>query len=757
MHWNKPYPLVALTFTCTLSIVPTTNAFNFGLADHVATIDQPRRVALADMNDDGLLDIVAIHNNVFDGGQFNSRLSVMLATTGGDSFEPPTAQPVPSINEGNFVVIDADADGQLDVVVDSQGSSVLRLYRGQGNGQFDTAIEFATEDRAQWLLSNDFNADGRPDLVYSGAFGLLGLLLNDGQGGFMDWQSLDSVGFIGGPMASGDLNADGRPDLVVASNSSGSVAVLLADQDGFPANPQFLSIAADSLDGVTIGDVDNDGLVDLVFSGTGATSEAQRPEDQGLWTIRNLGAGQFADPTVDEMFEARDIHLVDLDDDGWLDVAGVVVDDSAVAVKLNDGQGNWQRRRDWNTTRFPTDLALGDINGDNRIDLVTPASADQPESDFALLLNLGHGEFAARQDYRLPGTSASLAVTGLCADDAPDLLTGLTRSGPNFLARVSGDGERGFLPAELLAPLGSFGAYRSIDEALADFNGDGHPDVVLALDGAPNAALVALNDGTGEFDVASDVLLMTTGRPKGVAVGDFNNDDRVDVAVPNSSIGNVDVSIFFNLGNNNWSAEQRNATQGVPIYPVVGDLDGDGWLDIVVGNQTSDIVSIFRNDQGQFTLETVAPGGRAWHLQLIDFNDDNAPDLLFGLEGQPANGSSAAIMLNDGHGNLGNPSIQSSPNTLAVRAGDLDGDGSLDLVGIGSHGIFTTYRGLGNASFEAPLSRPGASDDGLGDLRVVDLDQDGRPEVLSQRGHSLSVYVQDAFDIDLLLLDGFED
>ena len=758
MHGNKPFQMLALTLTLMLLAIPAASGFNFGLADYVSTIEQPRRVALADINGDGRLDIVATHNNLFDGPEFNSRLSVMLAAAEGNDFEAPLAQTIPSVNEGNFVVIDADSDGQLDVVVESLGSSVVRLLRGQGNGQFDAAIEFAIEDRAQWLLSDDFNADGLPDLVYSGVFGLLGLLLNDGQGGFTDWQALDSVGFVGGPMASGDLNADGRPDLVVISSSGGDVAVLRSGADGIPANPQFLAVAAASLDGVAIGDVDGDGLVDMVFSGTGTTSDTLRPEDQGLWTIRNLGAGAFAEPVFDEMFEARDIQLADLDGDGWLDVAGTVVDDSSVAVKLNDGEGGWQRRRDWNTTRFPTDLAIGDFDGDGRPDLVTPASAAQSQGDFALLRNLGNGEFAAREDYRLPGTSDSFSLADLSSDGVADLLTGLIRSGPNFLSSARGDGSRGFAPAELLAPLGSFGAYRPLDDALADFNADGHLDVVLAMDGPPNAALVALNDGTGQFDVASDVLLMTTGRPHGVAVGDFNNDGLVDIAVPNSSIGNIDLSIFFNLGNGNWGSEQRYATQGVPIYPVVGDLDGDGWLDVVVGNQTSNIITIFRNNQGQFTLETMAPGGRAWHLQLIDFNDDKVPDLLFGLEGVPESGSSsAAIMLNDGNGNLDTLLIQPGPNTLAVRAGDLDGDGLLDLVGIGSRGIFTTYRGLGNASFEPAVTRRGASNDGGGDVRIIDLDEDGKPEVLSRRGHSLSVYVQDAFVADLIFRNGFED
>jgi hypothetical protein len=757
MDRNPPFQMLALTVVIMLLTIPNASGFNFGLADYVITIEQPRRVALADINKDGRLDIVATHNNVFDGAVFNSRLSVLLASADGSGFDAPLTQPIPSVNEGNFVVFDADADGQLDVMVESLGSSVVRLLRGLGNGEFAVAIEFATEDRAQWLLANDFNADGRPDLAYSGVFGLLGLLLNDGQGGFDDWQALDPIGFVGGPMASGDLNADGRQDLVVTSAGGGNVAVLLGSADGIPSNPQFLSIDAASLDGVAVGDVDGDGLPDMVFSGTGTTTATLRPEDQGLWTILNQGAGSFAEPVFDEMFEASDIRLADLNGDGHLDVAGAVLSDSSVAVKLNDGAGGWQRRRDWNTTFLPTDLAIGDFDGDGRPDLVTPSSVAQPEGDFTLLRNLGNGEFAAREDYRLPGTSNALSLADLSGDGVPDLLTGLIRSGPNFLSIARGDGARGFAPADLLAPLGSFGAYRPVDHALADFNDDGHFDVVLAMDGPPNAALVALNDGSGQFDVASDVLLMTTGRPHGVAIGDFNNDGLIDVAVPNSSIGNVDLSIFFNLGNNNWGSEQRYATQGVPIFPVVGDLDGDGWLDVVVGNQSSDVLSIFRNNQGLFTLETMAPGGRAWHLQLIDFNDDNAVDLLFGLEGMPENGnSSAAIMLNDGSGNLGTPLIQSSPNTLAVRAGDLDGDDLLDLVGIGSRGIFTTYRGQGNASFEPAISRRGASGNGGGDVRIIDLDGDGKLEVITGDGHSVAVYVLDAFITDLIFRDGFE-
>ncbi|NBB91975.1 MAG: hypothetical protein GVY32_02260 [Gammaproteobacteria bacterium] len=756
---NRASRLLLASMALTIVISKPVWAIEFELADSIETIEAPRKLALADMNGDGLLDIVAQHDNLWPGSPFENRLTVMLATGDGSSFLPPVATSTPMLKDGNLVVFDADEDGNLDVVTASFSNNELLLFAGDGSGGFDAAETIPLSDDAVWLSSADFDGDGHQDIVYSGNFGVLGLLPGDGKGGFGPAVALGPVGFIGGPTAIGDLDGDGLPDLAMSSESGGSLAVLINDGTGIPANPQILSVDAANLSGVAIGDVDGDGLADIVVSGTGSNTIELRPQQQGLWTLINQGSASFAAPVVDEMFDARDIELADFDGDGFPDVAGHVVESNAVAVKLNDGQGGWQRRRDWNTTRFPTDLAIGDLDGDGLPDIVAPASAQQPVGDIALLLNEGGGAFAAREDYRMPGESRFMVIEEIDGDTIADIVAGLVQIGPNALGTLPGEGGTGFLPAVLSDPLGSFGSYRPGPIAAAHFDTDGHLDVVTALDGSPNAAMVIPGTAGGAFDVDSHVLLATTGRPQGVAVGDFNNDGRTDVAVPNSSIGNIDLSVFFNLGGGNWGDEERYATQGVPIYPVVGDLDGDGWLDVVVGNQVGNELSIFRNDEGQFILETVDLGGRQWHLQLIDFNDDGALDLLLGLEQNGAGGPSearAAILLNDGDGNFSAPLLQSSTDTLAVRAGDLDGDGHLDLVGIGGRSLFTIYPGLGNAQFEAPTTWRGAAGDGSGALRIVDLDHDGTPEVLSIRSYSVSVYTQEGVIIDGLFSDRFE-
>lgn len=751
--------LVVVLTACWLAAPVPSLATEFKLTDYVETLPQPRRVQLHDMNGDGLLDIVATHSNIFETVGEENRLTVMLATGDGSTFDAPVATPIPMTNEGNFVVIDVDDDGILDVVTSSGKQPVLLHFRGLGNGQFEDAAVITLDEAAHWLVADDTNGDGLPDVVISGVFGFVRLLLNDGEGGFEPPASTASVGFSGGPMVTGDLDGDGSPDLALADTAGGTVALLFNDGEGMLSSSQFISVEAQSLDGVAVGDVDGDGMADIVVSGTGVTEPGLWPQQQGLWTLINTGSGQFAEPVVDEMFNVRDIVLADLDGDGHLDVAGHVIG-SNVAIRLNDGEGGWHPRRNWNTTWTPTDLAVGDLNGDGRPDLVTPASGQQDVGDFALIFNLGGGEFAAREDYHLPGVTSELAIEDLDGDGVLDVVAGLEQAGPNALAFLPGDGDKGVvLPPVLSDELGSFGSINPGAPALADFNGDGDPDIVVAIDGTPNGAFVADGDGSGQFDVANMIELSTTGRASGAVVADFNRSGRMDVAVTNSSIGNSSLSLFSNFGGGSWGSEQRFDTQGAPFFPVVGDLDGDGWPDVVAGNQTTTVLSIFRNNQqGEFEVETLDVGGNLWHLQLIDFNDDGAPDLLFSLVQSENNAllARAAIMLNDGDGNFGEPLIQESGSTLAVRAGDLDGDGMLDLVGIGGPGLFTFYRGLGNADFELPVSRRGADSSGGGDLRIVDLDGNGEPEVVSLSGFTLAVYVQGQFDLEVIFSDGFE-
>ena len=123
--------------------------------------------------------------------------------------------------------------------------------------------------------------------------------------------------------------------------------------------------------------------------------------------------------------------------------------------------------------------------------------------------------------------------------------------------------------------------------AMGDFNGDGKLDLAVA-NVSSNTVSILLGDGRGNFTLASSPA--TGDEPYSVAVGDFNGDGKLDLAVANS--GSDTVSILLGDGRGNFALASSPATGDAPFSLAVGDLNGDGRLDLAVANGDSNTVSI---------------------------------------------------------------------------------------------------------------------------------------------------------------------
>ena len=217
--------------------------------------------------------------------------------------------------------------------------------------------------------------------------------------------------------------------------------------------------------------------------------------------------------------------------------------------------------------------------------------------------------------------------------------------------------------------------------ALGDFNGDGKLDLAVVSCGSDpscnsaGTASILLGDGTGHFTLASSPAVGIY--PQGVAVGDFNGDGKLDLAVANYTSNTV--SILLGDGTGNFTLVSSPAVGNAPESVTVGDVNGDGKLDLAVSNGRDDTVSILLGDgTGNFTLTSSPPVG--YNPQSIaegDFNGDGNLDLAV------ANlfGDSVSIFLGDGTGNFtlaSSLATGGAPEEVAV--GDFNGDGRLDLA-----------------------------------------------------------------------------
>jgi hypothetical protein len=334
----------------------------------------------------------------------------------------------------------------------------------------------------------DFNSDRKPDLVTANGGDVVSVLMNRGGGSFRAKRDY----IVGGgafSVATADLNGDGHVDLAVADSDADAVSVLLNKGDGtfgergdYAVGPNPQSIGAHDLDG--------DGAADVVAAST--------PE-------ANLEA-------------------------------------DTVSVLLNNGDGTFRARRDYPTGPYNKSVALADLNGDGKADVVTANYGGR--GSISVLLNKGDGTFEAWHEYPVGGPPywirASWAAVGdMNADGKPDVVTADEGNTVSVLLN-RGDATFGASREYALFKGGpNWLAAGPNAVAVGDLNGDGKPDVVTANVNAHVSLL--LNTGAGALRAALDYgapgeFAGTCGFGHTVSIADLNGDRRPDLAVAGSSL-----------------------------------------------------------------------------------------------------------------------------------------------------------------------------------------------------------------------------
>jgi FG-GAP-like repeat len=330
----------------------------------------------------------------------------------------------------------------------------------------------------------------------------------------------------------------------------------------------------------------------------------------------------------------------------------------------------------------PGSLALGDLNGDGRLDLVV---ANHESGDVTILLGDGKGDFIAAPGSPFPAGKS-----------------------PN-------------------------------DIAIADFDGDGKPDVAFPNHETSHVT-VLLGDGRGRFRSApaSPVAVRSKPHPHGIAAADFNGDGLVDFAV--ESWVNDQVEVIFGTGAGRFRTPGQLFGVGHMPYQKLraGDVNGDGAPDVVTTNFEGGNVTVLLGDgKGGFGEAPGSPfpaGEGPFSLALADVDRDGHLDLVVSnFSGRAGDTSHDAVnvLLGDGRGGFrlmkGSP-FATGAGPAAVAVGDVDGDGWPDVVTANANGDdVTILLGDGHGSFRPRVKRPAGREPYR--VAVGDVDGDGRAEI----------------------------
>jgi hypothetical protein len=309
-------------------------------------------------------------------------------------------------------------------------------------------------------------------------------------------------------------------------------------------------------------------------------------------------------------------------------------------------------------------LAIGDVNRDGRPDVVVANLSGGTVS-----VMLGGSGLATKIAYYVDNDPDAVALGDLDGDGILDIV--VTSVGGNYRTlRGVGDGtfDRGALVATNSGPL---------DVKTGDFDGNGALDFATACSSASTVVVFA-NEGKGVF--SQHFPFAAAKSVSALATGDFNRDGLLDFATASTS-ANV-MSVFLNsgaAGNARFANRTDYAAGNYARSIAAGDLDGDGWLDLVVSNVTNGTVSSYLNKgDGTFAEQvTSAAGTSPLSVALADFNGDGKLDVAAGS----STGTGVSLLLGLGNGIFASPvTFRPQDSMQFLAAADMNGDGRPDLV-----------------------------------------------------------------------------
>ncbi|WP_343787452.1 beta strand repeat-containing protein [Dokdonella soli] len=613
---NAASGTVSVLFNTT---APGATAPSFAGQHAFATGSGPASVTVADMNGDGRLDLIVVNTT-------GNTLSVLFNTTA-----PGAATPSFSAQQAfgagiapTFVAAaDVNGDGKPDLVLVNTASNTVSVFSnktppGAMLATFAGSQSVGTGNGPSSVGFADLNGDGKPDLIIAYTTGnMISVLVNATAPGSYKPAFVEQQNFVAlnGPasIATADLNGDGHPDLIVGNASGGVVSVLLNAGTSSTAVAKFVgspSISAGPLPvSADVVDINGDGILDVVVANLASNTvsvllntTSPGAATPALAPTQSFGTGSGP----------RASAVADLNGDGKPDLITANETDNTVSVLLNTTTVgattvSFGTHQDFGTGAFPFSVAAADLNGDGKPDIVT---ANAHDSTVSVLFNTTvpgavTPSFATQQVFATGNGVGSVAIADVNGDGKPDIVVSnyssntvevLLNTTPPGAATPSFAARQAFATGR--------GPYWA---AVADVNGDGMPDLVVA-NSVDNTVSVLLNTsapGATTLSFSTQQTFAAGTKSTCVASADVDGDGRPDLVVTNQNDGTVSVLLNTTVTGATtarFAAQQTYTTRSGSIAVAVKDINGDGKPDLTVANVNNGTISVLLNTQFQTTL-----------------------------------------------------------------------------------------------------------------------------------------------------------
>ncbi len=727
--------VVANSATNTVSVLKNTSSIgtlSFATKVDFATGNSPQSVSANDLNGDGKSDI-AVTNSV------SNTISILrnIGSNGTISFatkvDYATGTNPMSISIGDF-----NGDRKSEIAVANKGSNTVSVLKNTTNNNvlsFAAKVDFTTGIAPINISTGDLNGDGNIDIaIANNNSNTVSVLRNICFGGVISFSSkVDfAVGTAPNAISIGDIDMDGKIDVIVGN--VGSKTVSLLNNKNLTCIPTITNFTPSSgsigttitITGANFNNIPANNIVyfggakAIVTSGNDSTLTVNVPIGSSYKpiTVMDLSTGlsgyslnnfivkfcggQINAASLDTKIDfitgsayppstPRDISIFDFDIDGKLDLSVLNSNNNELKVlrntSLNNNFGFQLNNAFGRTTNSgPQDQSIGDFDGDGNLDIAVLnfganyASVSNTFSIFRNNSSNGTISFEGIRNFAI-GISPGNITTGDFDGDGKLDIAVTSNSGISIFKNSSYRGSISFyhivdIPCDG-APL-----------ITGDYDGDGKLDLVnantsFANNASSNTISVFKNTSSiGNISFAPKVDFITGSKPSSISTGDFNGDGKSDITVTN--YGSNTVSLLKNtssIGNISFLPKVDFPTGTAPRSISTDDLDGDGKLDFVVVNYTSNTISLFKNisSNGNISFSPkvdFTTGTAPWDVSIGDLNGDGKHD--FAVSNSSGTGNTVSLFRNLITAPPPVVSINSSGNSICVGS-------SITLAGQGAN------------------------------------------------------------------------
>jgi flagellin-like hook-associated protein FlgL len=313
-------------------------------------------VQSGDFNNDGILDVA----NVIDTtGDIRIRFGI------GDGTFNTGITLSPQVASGRVLdvhIADVNGDGKLDVLSTNTGST-FNVFLGSGDGTFSGPTSYSysatTNQDGRGITTGDFNGDGKVDVAVANFTGTnVSILYGNGDGSYGSASTVSFGGTAPSELAAIDVDGDGKDELVVAT----FLGVYLVGNTGSSTLTSTLIGDAVSTRSITVGDVNKDGIMDLVSGGTGSVVNVYTGNGNGSFKARTSYATSSAN--------IQNIFLADMNGDGYLDITGSNQGGNSIVTFLGKDDGTFNNGQYSTSLSNVHGLTIGDFNGDGVNDVI---------------------------------------------------------------------------------------------------------------------------------------------------------------------------------------------------------------------------------------------------------------------------------------------------------------------------------------------------------------------------------------------------